>query len=510
MITDQRLLNRDWRINHLYKIRDKQKRLIQFKLNKAQQDFDNKKHTRNIILKSRQLGFTTLEAVDNLDEVLFTRNQDGLLIAQDLETAQDIFNNKIDLAWENIGVNKDNIEGLKSLWQVDKNSARKLKFGFGDGTYSSLTVDMSGRSGTYHRLHITEFATVCKKFALKAKEIIEGSIPSVPTKGRVDIESTADGSDGKFYEMFWEAWERGEPTQPTEFKAHFYNWQWDDEIETIQPLPSLLTDFTAYQKQHNLSQKEITYYYLKWLSLNKDWNALHKEYPTTPYEAFLSSGNKLFDNAKLEKFILKEGNKSGDWIFWEDWDLRHRYALGADVAEGIGQDSSTAVIWDFTDIKPKIVARYASNKIAPDMFAYELKRGGEKYGTCLISPERNNHGHATISKLKEIYPERMIYRDDKDKLGWETNLVSKPKMMYDFNTAVNDELVDIPDRVLVSEMRRYDKKELNTSRFDNEATNHYDILMAATIGFQMKNHLPQSEFKPVVHYPSNLNRNKHY
>ena len=135
------------------------------------------------------------------------------------------------------------------------------------------------------------------------------------------------------------------------------------------------------------------------------------------------------------------------------------------------------------------------------MFAYELKRGGEKYGTCLIAPERNNHGHTTISKLKEIYPENRIYRDETEKLGWDTNLVSKPKMFYDFNTAVNDELVDIPDRILASEMRRYDKEELNTSKFDDEATQHYDILMAATIGFQMRNHLPQANFKPSTFYP---------
>jgi hypothetical protein len=490
---DKRLLDKNWRISHLYKIRDKNKNLIQFKPNKSQNDFDKNKWSRNIILKSRQLGFTTLESIDNLDDALFTRNHDGLLIAQDLETALDIFNNKVDLAWSNYP--------LKQLYLVDRNSARKLKFGFGDGTFSSFTVDMTGRSGTFSRLHITEFALVCRKFPDKAREILEGSIPAVPTSGRIDIESTADGSDGKFYEMFWEAWERGQPTLPTEFKSHFYNWQWDSEIEITPEIASLPTDFAAYQQQHKLSQKEISYYYLKWLSLNKDWNALHKEYPTTPYEAFLSSGNKLFDNLKLSKQVLREGNRVGDWIFWEDWDLRHRYAIGADVAEGVGQDSSTAIIWDFTELKPKVVGRYANNKIAPDIFAYELKRGGEKFGTCLIAPERNNHGHTTISKLKEIYPERMIYKDDKDRLGWETNLVSKPKMMYDFNTAVNDELVEIPDRVLISEARRYDKEELNTNQFNEEATQHYDVLMAATIGFQMINHLPETIGKVQQYYP---------
>ncbi|MGA2418201.1 MAG: hypothetical protein ABSF55_03115 [Candidatus Staskawiczbacteria bacterium] len=468
-------------MSHLYKIKNKNKELIRFNPNKAQRDFDNKKWNRNIILKSRQLGFTTFETIDGLDDALFTPNHDGLFIAQDLQTAQDIFNNKVELAWENFPLE------LKPLWQVDKNSVRKLKFAFGDGSYSSLTVDSTGRSGTYHRLHITEFAKVEKDFPQKAREILEGSIPAIPTNGRIDIESTADGSDGKFYNMFWEAWERGEPKLPTEYKAHFYSWLWDEEIDDIKPVQELPIEFREYQKLNNLTDKQITYYYFKWLALNKDWSALRKEFPTTPHEAFLSSGNKLFDNLKLAEFKTREGRRENDWVFYDEYIPKHRYAIGADVAEGVGQDSSTAIIWDFTNAKPVVVARYASNKIAPDIFAFELRRGGEKFGTCLIAVERNNHGHATIAKLKEIYPVGEIYRDEKDRLGWETNLVSKPKMMYDLSTAVNDNLIDIPDNALISEMRRYDKENLNTQRFDEEATQHYDILMAAAIGFQMKN-----------------------
>ena len=84
---DKRLLDKTWRLNHLYFIKDKNKKLIQFKPNKAQRHFRANIHTRNIILKSRQLGFTTFESIDMFDDVLFSRNCDGLLIAQDLDTA---------------------------------------------------------------------------------------------------------------------------------------------------------------------------------------------------------------------------------------------------------------------------------------------------------------------------------------------------------------------------------------------------------------------------------------
>ena len=103
-----------------------------------------------------------------------------------------------------------------------------------------------------------------------------------------------------------------------------------------------------------------------------------------------------------------------------------------------------------------------------------------------MAVERNNHGHTTISKLKEIYPERHIWKDEKEKFGWQTNLVSKPRMLYELNTGINEELVELVSARIISEARRYDKEDLRTLKGD-EDTKHYDLLIAATIGFQMKN-----------------------
>src|SRR3990167_3808159 len=137
---------------------------------------------------------TTFEMLDMLDEALFTSNYQGLFIAQDLDTAKDIFSNKAEVAWNNFP--------LQQLYKLNTESARQMKFDFGNKTSSSLTVDSSGRSGTYNRLHISEFAAVCKKFPDKAKEILQGSIPAVPLQGRVDIEKTVLESEGRIYDMF--------------------------------------------------------------------------------------------------------------------------------------------------------------------------------------------------------------------------------------------------------------------------------------------------------------------
>lgn len=238
-----------------------------------------------MILKSRQLGFTTYESIDSLDDVLFTPNIDALMIAHNLEAGESIFTKKIMFAWEKLG------EPIKKLYGVDNKTSKTLKFDFGTKGFSSIAVDTSGRSGTYQRVHITELAEISKKYPKKVPDIIEGTIPAIPTTGRIDVESTSQGASGEFYEMFMNAWERGEPKNPLEYKAHFYNWTWDDdELGETLPIPFSEMQqgekFKTYAQLHQLTEEQIAYYYLKWLSLNRNWNSLKREYPTTPQEAF--------------------------------------------------------------------------------------------------------------------------------------------------------------------------------------------------------------------------------
>lgn len=288
---DQRLKDKNWRVNNLYKIRNKEGKLVKFQRNRAQRHYNQNLHTRNLVLKSRQLGFTTDEAIDSLDDTLFTPNQDSLLIAHNLEAGSSIFDKKIKLAWDKLP------QEIKSLYTVDNRTSKTLKVDFGEKGFSSIAVDTSGRSGTYRRVHVTELADISKKFPKKVPDIIEGTIPAVPIDGRVDIESTSQGASGEFYDMFMPAWDwqlenPGKELSPYQYKAHFYNWTWDDEemskITRVIPLSEMdqAERFKDYALRHNLSDIQITYYYQKWLSLNKKWNALKREYPTTPQEAF--------------------------------------------------------------------------------------------------------------------------------------------------------------------------------------------------------------------------------
>ena len=129
------------------------------------------------------------------------------------------------------------------------------------------------------------------------------------------------------------------------------------------------------------------------------------------------------------------------------------------------------------------------------MFAYEVKNGGDRYGSCIAAVERNNHGHATLARLKDIYPN--IYAQDiqiKDniiptkshKLGWLSTSSSKPQIMFGLKRAIEDHEICITDRAIIRELKMYDDNALKTIKYDEELTNHFDLVIAIAIAFEMK------------------------
>ena len=91
-----------FRLNSLYHIKDKGGKKILFEPNKEQELFYLGYHGRDIILKARQLGFTTFKMISDLDDCLFTENHSAGCICHNLDDAKDIFRNKIKFAYQNI------------------------------------------------------------------------------------------------------------------------------------------------------------------------------------------------------------------------------------------------------------------------------------------------------------------------------------------------------------------------------------------------------------------------
>lgn len=232
----QNLADPMWRLcsGALYKIMVKKEGeegegfVMPFKPNRAQRRFIARLWNRNLILKARQLGFTTLIAIVWLDHALFNANQRCGIIAQDREAAEVIFRDKVKFAYDNLP------PALKAVMPLARNSATELLFGHNN---SSIRVATSMRSGTIHRLHISEFGKICAKYPDKAQEVVTGSIPAVPLDGILVIESTAEGREGEFYDITQRARaldQQGKELSQRDYRFHFFPW-WQEPAYVMEP-----------------------------------------------------------------------------------------------------------------------------------------------------------------------------------------------------------------------------------------------------------------------------------
>lgn len=264
--------------------------VVPFLPNRAQRRFIETMWHRNIILKARQLGFTTLIAIMWLDEALFNGNTRCGMIAQDRETAEAIFRDKVVFAYDNLP------DEIRERFPLARASTKELLFGHNN---SSIRVATSVRGGTIHRLHVSEFGKICAKFPAKADEVVTGSIQAVPKSGILVIESTAEGTSGEFYEMCQRAMALvvgRVMLTASQYRFHFFAW-WQDPNYDMDPsgvhISQELHDY--FDEVEISAQTKIDLGQRAWYAekMRNDFSGseerMWREYPSTPEEAFQQS-----------------------------------------------------------------------------------------------------------------------------------------------------------------------------------------------------------------------------
>ena len=317
-----------------------------------------------IILKSRQLGLSTLTAGYATWMCLFQKDKNILVIATKLSVAQN-FIKKV----------KTMIRSLPKwlvLPTVVTNNKQLLEFSHGSSVKAIPTSDDAGRSESLSLLIIDEAA-----FVRNFDDLWTGLYPTISTGGRVILLSTPNGVGGQYHEIYTNA-ESG----LNEFKA--IRLPWDSHPER---------DSDWFKKEtRNFSQRKIAQEYLC---------------------DFASSGETFLADTEINYLrncitppVAREGFDRNVWI-WKYPLTDHKYVLSADVARGDSKDYSTFHIIDV--MEGEIVAEYRG-KIPPDEFGALINEFGLKYCKALVCPENNSYGYATIIKLKDLNYPSLYYR----------------------------------------------------------------------------------------------------
>ncbi len=358
--------NPEWRIDNLYWIQDEQGRECKFVRNDAQSHFWRQKWFLNVILKARQLGFSTQIALEILDECLFIPNFTAGIIDYSLDDAKKKLN-KIKFAYERLPT------ALKAKVGLVKANTEEMEFTNG----SRIEVGTSHRGGTLQHLHVSEYGKISALRADKAKEIKTGGFGTIHVGRRIDVESTAEGMGGEFHDMVQRAdilEKEGRPLSELDFKLHFFAW-WRHSGYRIDPrnvrIPADLDEyFLELQTKHGirLDAEQRAWYTAKRYQIGPD--SMFREYPSYPEEAFKSSiegayFKRQMTRARAERRICEVPFDNGRLVntFWD-----------------IGNDTTSIWFHQTDGLHHRLIDYYENSDESIAHYAHELIQRRDEFG----------------------------------------------------------------------------------------------------------------------------------
>lgn len=500
---------------------NKERATVPFFLNEVQKDFIRKLETLGtskpfFILKGRQQGFTSLITAIQLSYAIVRKNFAGFTMADRSDNTRAIFNDKARVVYDRL---PDELKPTEKF-----NSMNELFFSRLNSSWRIATAtDQVGRSRTLNFVHFSEAAF----YECSLAELQKG-IGEAITAGAIQVyETTAHGfneakdlwDSGSCHNCFYEWW------RTSEYRSTEYQY-----LETTD---AWLIERIALLKELGLDREQITWYCKKYDGY-LDKNTIKQEYPITPTEAFISSGDSVFDvellNNQIARVQTMQGGTKGYFTYkkeavpvensegktedfeWKITDIRfveskdgyitlHEeprvrrdargnitgkapYAIGGDTA-GTGEDYFTAKA--ICTLDGKTVATLHKQRIDEDLYAEQLYCLGKYYHDALIGIETNYSRQPTrVLQAKYCYP-NLYLRERLDRMtdeiekvyGFETTPKTKPIIISELVELMRDDPTIEVDVDTLKEMTTFVKKENGKQ----EAIDGYhdDLVMALAI-----------------------------
>ena len=496
-------------------IKTKEGELIRFILNEDQVELYKemclmkleKRPIRINILKARQIGFSTFIAAVIFLKTLFKPGQSAIIIADIAEHASNLFD-KYNTFYDNLD------ESIKEAIPKIKSNAKELVVEHSNHQKSSIRITVTGegagRSGTYQYVHLSECAfwkDLKSTLAALLQTVSDNNLDSM-----IFLETTANGVNE--YKEKWDKDSGGNDRHP--FKALFFAWYnvyRNDKLYDYEK-PNWLKDL---QEKEHLDEGQCLWYYEKWLQFDQDLDLLRQEYPSNPVEAFITTGNSVFNvellRLRKEEVLkikpVKRGlfqyelrfsedgkridmlnmrfveSRNGALKIYEEAAPGHPYVVCNDPAMG-GEDFYATQVFD--NYTGKQVAVYHQNKVDADEAAYQMYCLAKYFNEAMITGETN-----TTSYLLEVC-HRMGYRNiyqDQDveeigtryinKYGYKTKQNNRNYMIDLFRIAFRDNPRIINDYETLCEMERFQVVMHSIGKEKTEASggSHDDLVMSA-------------------------------
>jgi len=485
---------RPWIESNLF-IRDKHRQVIPFRFNWPQAHYYQYRTPFDVILKPRQLGFTTLVCGLFFADTLLRPNTTSVMVAHDLESTRRIFR-IVQLFWERLPQGERRRAGEPKLSNRREFLWPKLNSHFYVGTAGSLAF---GRGMTINNVHASELA-----FWPKPEEALIALMEAVPrVGGRIIVESTANGV-GNFFHDFWIAAGEGR----NGFEQHFYVWFEDPTYRLPgDPIRDLTAEERGLRKEYGLDDHR-----LRWrrATMQRLGGRFPQEYPEDDVTCFLTSGRMVFDLPSLQRVaarIQTAGpaqratalpDRRGGQLpvapatlsVWRQPTEGRSYVIGADVGEGLADgDASCAIVLD-RESGEQVAELHG--RVPPERFGQLLHALAWHYRRAMLAVERNNHGHSVLNTLRNVLRYPLLYHHvrydyrvgDQVVLGWPTDQSTKPILVDDLAGALLGGHVILHSGALVDELMTFvstdsGSQEAQPGKFD-------DRVLALGIAWQVR------------------------
>ena len=516
-------------IEGFLKIRTKSGAVAPFRLNPAQKKLyaaakrqqDAGKPVRIIILKARQLGFSTLTEALIFHACATRQGVNALIVAHREDATANLFRMSKLFLDELPGPVKPMVRAANAQELVFENPSRSERSAR-PGLRSRLRCATAGgrgigRSDTLQMVHLSEYAFWPEGAEGKADTLsgILQAVPALPGT-MVVIESTANGCED--FKERWDAACAGE----NDFEPVFFAWFENPEY-TMQPRPG--TVWTAEERElrerYGLSDGQLAW--RRWCIANNCGGReelFRQEFPSNPDEAFLHSGAGVFDNGKviLRRETAPEPLKRGNFVpeertdedalrdtgagpcetewredpagavkIWKEPEEGHPYVIGGDTA-GEGSDWFTALVID--NATGEQVASLRRQYSEPE-YVRQVYALGRYYNWALVGLETNFSTYP-VMKLSELgYPsqyarerEDTYTRQIRKSYGFRTDRFTRPRAVANLVEVFSLHPEWFMDRELLFEMLSFCYNE--DHRPEALAGKHDDMVMAAAITYAVR------------------------
>jgi hypothetical protein len=435
------------------KIQDKQKNIVPFKWNKAQAHFHANRTGRDIILKARQLGMSTLVQGEMFRRTV-TSARTTITLAHDTDTTT-LLRLMADRFYDHCKFG--NIQPARKYANASLTTYPEFDSSALIATAGNL---QSGRGGTYSDFHGSEVA-----FWKDAEKLVAGAMQG----GNPDVvlESTPNGTQGYFYERAMEAM-RGEGV----WTLHFYPWWWDTEYKADGRGLILTDEEKELSKKHKLTLDQIAWRRNKQKELR---DLFIQEYPEDPITCFLTSGNSYFGDISKCYTAPLEAKYNPD----------HEYVAGLDF--GQTNDYTAMIVIDKT--ARCMVDLLRIRRLEWSEQRRRIAEMNKRWHCRRVRAEANSIGSVNIEELARL---------GVPVAPFETTNTSKSEIMSDLYEGLHTDGLLLQDRhILRHEMTNFVSTQLPSGiwRLAADGEGHDDTVMALALAWIPSNPIP--ELQPV-------------